>query len=163
MLKCHATGVRQTAILSCLTLVVKDKIYTFLALVSVTLDVNSGSSWTSAVKIFLHILLQVYMVVLTWPPLVYTIIAINRLTALAFPLRHLTIWNRRTVTASIFAMATLALLIDGVPFLYFGILSAVEPPAADGDSSSGPNMMWYTHGVCILFVLLSYRLFGESR
>lgn len=84
-------------------------------------------------------------------PLVHTIIAVNRLTAFAFPMRHSSIWNRRTVVASIVGMVLLAILLDGVPYLYFGIVAAVEPP----DAHSGPSGQWQFLAVGFLFVFTS--------
>lgn len=102
-----------------------------------------------------QILIQVIMVVTMCQSLVHTIIAINRLTAFANPMRHSKIWNIRTVTASILGMITLAVLLDGGSFLYFGISLA---PDAHGGSSGGPHLPWHVHGVGNLFVQISLRV-----
>lgn len=133
------------------------KVQTFIMLASGTSDeangwIYSGSFWTSVVNILLQILLQVYAILLMCQPLVHTIIAINRLTAFAFPLRHSAIWNRRMVTASILGIALLALVIAGVPYLYFGIVSAVEPPA-----SSELHLQWDILAVGFFVLVLTAK------
>lgn len=143
--------------------VIQNKIQWFIGLVSGILDkggwIHSGSSWSSVVQILLHILSEVMTILTMCQPLVHTVIAVNRLTAFAFPLRHSTIWNRRSVTATILGMATLAVLLDGVPYLYFGIASALEPPSAHGGPSGGQHLPWHFYGVGFLVVLLSYHVF----
>lgn len=57
-----------------------------------------------------------------YQPLCHTAIAVNRLTAIAAPLNHAIIWRRRNVILVLVAMAITAVLLTGVPSIYWTVV-----------------------------------------
>lgn len=91
--------------------------------------IYGGSALAYVVEGVTQILEHSVLIAVVYQPLVHMTIAINRLAAFAFPLRHSTIWSRRTVTVSTLGMTTVAILLVVIPLLYNGVLFAVDPIA----------------------------------
>lgn len=101
--------------------------------------IHSDSSMASVVEGSIEMLNIIMMVAMAYQPLVHMVIAINRLTAFVFPLRHSTIWSRRAVIVSTAGMATIAVLFVVIPSSYIRVLFAVDPTA--GHTPVG-DMTW---------------------
>lgn len=102
--------------------------------------INSSSSLAYFVmKGFLHVLRHSFLIAIVYQPIVHLIIALNRLTAFAFPLRHSTIWSRRAVTVSTLGLTVFAMLFVGTPPVYIKVLFALDPTAGN---SPNADMSW---------------------
>ncbi|KAH7701968.1 hypothetical protein AAVH_30892 [Aphelenchoides avenae] len=118
--------------------------------------INSGSSLADVVAGFLHVLRYIMLIAAVYQPLVHMIIAVNRLTTFAFPLRHSSIWSRRAVTLSTLGMMFVAVLFVGTPSVYLGVLFAVDP--TEGSTPYGARLTWDDEAVVMTLLYRSLLL-----
>lgn len=93
--------------------------YTYLYELMTQLDGNESLS--QFFTYLQYVLTHLTFVATNFQPLCHTVIAFNRFTAFAYPVNHKRIWNRRTVLLVLVSMATIALLLTGIPSVVFGI------------------------------------------
>lgn len=95
-------------------------------------------------NVILKVLNHIVYVATNYQPIAHTILALNRCTALAFPLVHSKMWRGRNVARAMMVNVATAILLGLVPSVCYDLFIV----------SATVSYNWYAAGVSVRFCLV---------